>query len=62
MTPLSTLSIGVWPRSLRLRVLQAATPSPAGPSSRTLGSAAASALSEPEGSGGKSGPWSGAGG
>lgn len=28
MTPLSTLSIGVWPRSLRLRVLQAATPEP----------------------------------
>ncbi|XP_045702171.1 28S ribosomal protein S2, mitochondrial isoform X2 [Phyllostomus hastatus] len=44
------LSTGVWPRSLRLRVLQAATPSPARPNSRTLGSAATTALSEPEGS------------
>ncbi|XP_053775119.1 small ribosomal subunit protein uS2m isoform X2 [Desmodus rotundus] len=42
-------SAGVWPRSLRLRVLKAATPSPARPSSRTLESAAAPALSEPEG-------------
>ncbi|XP_036892567.1 28S ribosomal protein S2, mitochondrial isoform X2 [Sturnira hondurensis] len=45
------LSAGVWPRSLRLRVLKAAPPSAARPSSRTLGSAAAPAPSEPEGSG-----------
>ncbi|KAM5328298.1 small ribosomal subunit protein uS2m isoform 3-T3 [Glossophaga mutica] len=49
------LSAGVWPRSLRLRVLQTATPSPTRPSSRTLGSAAAPALSQSEDSGGKAG-------
>ncbi|XP_036983712.2 28S ribosomal protein S2, mitochondrial [Artibeus jamaicensis] len=45
------LSAGVWPRSLCLRVLKAATPSPARTNSRTLGSAAAPAPSESEDSG-----------
>lgn len=45
------LSAGAWPRPLRLRVLQAATPGPARPSGRTLGSAAAAAVSDPQGSG-----------
>ncbi|KAK1333986.1 hypothetical protein QTO34_004984 [Cnephaeus nilssonii] len=46
------LSAGAWPRPLRLHVLRAATPGPARPSGRTLGSAAAAAVSDPPGSSG----------
>ncbi|XP_054583062.1 28S ribosomal protein S2, mitochondrial [Eptesicus fuscus] len=45
------LSAGAWPRPLRLHVPRAATPGPARPSGRTLGSAAA-AVSDPPGSSG----------
>ncbi|XP_066222816.1 small ribosomal subunit protein uS2m [Saccopteryx leptura] len=45
------LSAGVWPRPLRLHaLLRSATPGTARPSGRTLGSAVAPAVSEPEGS------------
>ncbi|KAM8804052.1 small ribosomal subunit protein uS2m isoform 2-T2 [Rhynchonycteris naso] len=44
------LRAGVRPRPLRLHVLRSATRGTAGPSGRTLGSAAAPAVSEPEGS------------
>lgn len=44
------LSAGVCPRPLRLHVLKAMAPEPGQPSIRTLGSTAAPAVSEPEGS------------
>ncbi|CAK6433468.1 unnamed protein product [Pipistrellus nathusii] len=50
------LSAGAWPRPLGLHVLRAATPGPAGPRGRTLGSAAPAAQSEPAGGGGLADP------
>lgn len=48
--PRSALTAGVCPRPLRLHVLKAMAPEPGQPSIRTLGSTAAPAVSEPEGS------------